>query len=116
MGKWWPEQREDENCLKVIAYNQVRDGFKQGKMLKDTLEIEKALERADKEYRYFVNIGSNLHRENNARAVEHIVPEEAKRAATLLSKEVQEKIASGRWTLLDKLSNMDMPETPIHKN
>lgn len=62
--KWWPEQREDENCLKVIAYNQVRDGFKQGKMLKDTLEIEKALERADKEYRYFVNIGSNLHREN----------------------------------------------------
>ena len=42
--------------------------------------------------------------------MEHIVPEETKRAAIFLGKEIQEKLKNKKWTILDKISNIDMPE------
>ena len=57
--RWWPENREDENCFKAKGLQRLQTEFR--RPLGDT-PLEDALERAQREYRAFVLIGSNSHR------------------------------------------------------
>ena len=71
--RWWPEQREDENCFKTHTIAKVRQEFR--RPLPVDQSLDEALEEGVQQYQALIRIGSNFHREQVNRSTQSILLE-----------------------------------------